>query len=150
MLQARAVTELFTSQGALTDAGLSHPRHVRREYSSSLRTTVLVLEGDLNRLSLPRVGKTTGLHNCDPIIALQVHAPMGLTCLEVTMSTHVHMGQMERKKVTFSSSRFHPSVMGAHAKLPLALPSSDTWIMITVDLVCKSVGVLLCAIKIHH
>ena len=135
VISPRSVTELYSSQGVLSDIGVSHPKLVRREYSGTLRCSVLSLEGDATRVTLPRSSKAQGFHVSDPIVALQVRAPTGLVCLEFNVNVNLKLGPASLKRITLCSSRYHPSITATHARLPLTLPKGNVWLLLAINLV---------------
>ena len=138
-MQNRPVCEVFTPQGALSDIGTNHSKMVRREYNKLLRCSVLVLEGDSTRVSLPRSQKVPGLRLSHPILALQLIAPTGSTCLDLVLedTSGLKSGASSRKRITFNMQRQQAVIQGDVAKLPFSLPR-DTWMLLCIDLVCGS------------
>eukprot|EP01060_Flectonema_neradi_P039345 TRINITY_DN8638_c0_g1_i2.p1 TRINITY_DN8638_c0_g1~~TRINITY_DN8638_c0_g1_i2.p1 ORF type:complete len:399 (+),score=51.57 TRINITY_DN8638_c0_g1_i2:89-1285(+) len=134
-MQNRSVCEVFTPQGALSDIGTNHSKLVRREYSKLLRCSVLVLEGDSTRVSLPRSQKVPGLRLTHPILALQLIAPTGSTCLDLVLedASGIKSGASSRKRITFNMQRQQAVIQGDVARLPFSLPR-DTWMLLCIDL----------------
>eukprot|EP01063_Lacrimia_lanifica_P014982 TRINITY_DN2160_c0_g1_i1.p1 TRINITY_DN2160_c0_g1~~TRINITY_DN2160_c0_g1_i1.p1 ORF type:complete len:563 (+),score=149.53 TRINITY_DN2160_c0_g1_i1:160-1848(+) len=131
--QAKKYLELFTGLGGGQGFTAAVTPNVlgKREYNREVRGTVLTLDGDDTRLSLPAQCMTS-LNLQHKYIGLHLFASSGIASLEVNLVEEKGRHAIKRK-ICLSSRRQHPSVVGDVANIPLKLPT-QTWMFLCVNL----------------
>ena len=127
--------ELFAPQGSnpLTTVKVGNPRCTKVEFDRTVRSNVLVIEGDLtqSRVQIPKEDRASpSLQLNHSLLIVQILIPSsGQFLLELNVS-HSQQTKMRLSAATFVSRADVVDAKGmAHAKIPLVIPR-NCWVQI--------------------
>ena len=134
-----AAYELFCPQGSnpLGAVKIHNPRCAKVEFDRSVRSNILVLDGDIqqSRLQIPREDRPlSSLQLSFTLLCLQIYVPASGQCsIEATVS-HNSMVRMKLSASTFVTKADMVDARGTpHIKLPLAVPR-NVWVQVVLHL----------------